>query len=131
MDPLKITGEELSKLVDADIGNLDDYKNEGFYVDFKDGKVIEPKNVSFPFETLFRVYIFIHIQLQIAINLPEGINPQDYSLKMKELANKLANKPPFNPSKDAADNKIIICSVCKYENPKPAKFCMECGAKLE
>ena len=27
--------------------------------------------------------------------------------------------------------RIKICSVCGYENPENAKYCMECGAKLE
>ena len=27
--------------------------------------------------------------------------------------------------------RVKICQVCGYENPENAKFCMECGAKLE
>ena len=27
--------------------------------------------------------------------------------------------------------RVKICSVCGYENPENAKYCMECGAKLE
>jgi DNA-binding MarR family transcriptional regulator/ribosomal protein L40E len=27
--------------------------------------------------------------------------------------------------------RVKICPVCGYENPENAKFCMECGAKLE
>ena len=27
--------------------------------------------------------------------------------------------------------KVKICPVCHFENPEQAKFCMECGAKLE
>jgi len=27
--------------------------------------------------------------------------------------------------------KIKICPACEYENPENAKFCMNCGAKLE
>ena len=27
--------------------------------------------------------------------------------------------------------KIRVCSMCSYENPEEAKFCMNCGAKLD
>ena len=27
--------------------------------------------------------------------------------------------------------RVKICPVCHFENPEQAKFCMECGAKLE
>ena len=139
-DPIKTTVEEISNLADSDISDLDEIKKDGFYVNFKDGKVNEPKNMSFPFRKLSRVFIFMRILIQTIIILLEVTKRLDYDPeikdlvndpRMKELVNKFVDTPPSNSGKDGAGNNIVICSACKYKNPERAKFCMECGAKLE
>jgi DNA-binding MarR family transcriptional regulator len=38
---------------------------------------------------------------------------------------------PVTDNKQGTNNRKIECNLCGYENPENAKFCMECGAKLE
>ena len=38
---------------------------------------------------------------------------------------------PVTDNKQGTNNRKIECKLCGYENPENAKFCMECGAKLE
>ena len=130
-EPMKITEEELSNLADSKISDLDDIKNDGFYVNFQDGKVIEPKNVPLSFKKLSRIFSFMRMLIQNIIILIEGAHILDYNPQMKDLVNKLVDTLPSNSSKDGADNNIVICSACKHKNPEGAKLCMECGAKLE
>ncbi len=130
-EPMKITEEELSNLADSKISDLDDIKNDGFYVNFQDGKVIEPKNVPLSFKKLSRIFSFMRMLIQNIIILIEGADILDYNPQMKSLVNKLVGTLPSNSSKDRAQNNIVICSACKHKNPEGAKLCMECGAKLE
>ena len=130
-DPMKITEEELSNLADSNISDLDDIKNDGFYVNFKDGKVIEPRNVPFEFKKLSRIFSFMRMVIKNIIILIEGADILEYNPQMKDLVNKLVHAFPLNSSKDGAGNNIVICSVCKHKNPEGAKLCMHCGAKLE
>jgi hypothetical protein len=139
-DPIKTTVEEISNLADSDISDLDEIKKDGFYVNFKDGKVNEPKNMPFQFRKLFRVFGFMRILIQTIIILLEGAKMLDYDPeikdlvndpRMKELVNELFDTPPSNSGNDAGGTNIVICSACKHKNPERAKFCMECGAKLE
>ena len=130
-EPMKITEEELSNLADSKISDLDDIKNDGFYVNFKDGKVIEPKNVPLSFKKLSRIFSFMRMLIKNIIILIEGADILDYNPQMKSLVNKLVGTLPSNSSKDGAQNNIVICSACKHKNPEGAKLCMECGAKLE
>ena len=130
-EPMKITEEELSNLADSKISDLDDIKNDGFYVNFKDGKVIEPKNVPLSFKKLSRIFSFMRMLIKNIIILIEGADILDYNPQMKSLINKLVGTLPSNSSKDGAQNNIVICSACKHKNPEGAKLCMECGAKLE
>ena len=38
---------------------------------------------------------------------------------------------PVTDNKQGTNNRKIECNLCGYENPENAKYCMECGAKLE
>ena len=138
-DPIEITVEEVSNLADSEISNLDEIKKDGFYVNFKDGKVNEPKNRTFPFRKLFRVFGFMRMLIRTLIILLEVAKRLDYAPEMKDLVNdpemkdlvnKLVLTLPSNSGIDGVENNIVICSACKHENPENAKFCMECGAKL-
>ncbi|WP_298276401.1 hypothetical protein [Ferroplasma sp.] len=131
VDPMKILQEALSNLSGSGISDLDKIKEDGFYVDFKDGKVTEPQNISFPIQNLSSVFSFLRLLAQNIMILLGGWNILEYNTTMKDLANKLNEMPPVNSKKDEPDDNKVICLSCKHNNPEKAKFCMECGAKLE
>ncbi len=130
-DTMKIIEEELSNLDDSNISDLDDIKKDGFYVDFKDGKVIEPKNVPFQFKKLSRIFGFMHMIIQNIMILIDGDDILNYNPKMKDLVNKLVATLPSNSSKGGIGNNIVICSACKHKNSEGGKLCINCGAKLK
>jgi hypothetical protein len=129
-NPMEITDEGISSLAGVNIHDFSKTRGQGLYADFKDGKIVEPKNIQFKFDELFRELYFMRIYIQYLINVLAGVNPLDFNYSMKNLINKLDNKMPLTFTEDKADNKTVVCSACHFENPENAKYCMECGAKL-
>ena len=130
-DPIKITEETFHNLMDIDSHKLNKIKQNGFYVDFKEGKAIEPKIEPPDLYFLYDLFNFMLSVIGNLINVSNGNKFLDYNPVLKDLFAKKADKPSYDFNRYTQTDKKVICSVCKYENPERAKFCMECGAKLE
>ena len=129
-DPIEITEQTFSNLMDIDSHKLNEIKQNGFYVDFKEGKAIEPAIEPSDLYFLYDLFNFILSVIGNLINASNGNKILDYNPVLKDLFTKIATKPSYDFNKYTQNNKKVICLVCKYENPENAKFCMECGAKL-
>ena len=63
---------------------------------------------------------------------PLGKNVAEQLKKADDiLADYNQSQNPIKDNKQGTNNRKIECNLCGYENPENAKYCMECGAKLE
>ncbi len=91
-DSKKALDTEISLLSYMDIKKLYKIKEHGFYVDFDNGKVIEPKNVEFQLEGIRRVFNIVYGALNNLINLFNGFSLSSSKSDIKKALGKLYDR---------------------------------------
>ena len=74
-------------------------KEQGFYIDFDNGKVIEPKNVKFQLEGINRVFNIVYLTLINLINSLEGFSLSSSKPDIKRILGKLYDQLPVKEQK--------------------------------
>jgi len=71
-EPYKKMEKDLSSLTAIDIAKMDKIKENGFYVDFKNGRAVEPKDVAFDLNQVRSVFIIAYVTLNILVYMLNG-----------------------------------------------------------
>ena len=98
-DPKKLLDTQISLLSYMDIKKLYKIKEQGFYIDFDDGTVIEPKNVKFQFEGINRVFQIVYLTLHNLINSLNGFSLPSSKPDIKRTLGKLYDRLPVKEQK--------------------------------
>ena len=91
-DPKKALDTEISLLSYMDIKKLYKIKEQGFYVDFDNGKVVEPKNVEFQLDGIQRVFNIVYGALNNLINSFNGFSLSSSKSDIKKALGKLYDR---------------------------------------
>lgn len=67
-------------------------KEQGFYVDFDNGKIIEPKNVEFQLEGINQIFRIVYITLNNLINALNGFSLSSSQPDIKRALGKLYDR---------------------------------------
>ena len=98
-DPKKVLDTQISRLNYMDIKKLYKIKEQGFYIDFDNGKVIEPRNVKFQLEGINRVFNIVYLTLINLINSLEGFSLSYSKPDIKIILGKLYDRLPVKEQK--------------------------------
>ncbi len=98
-DPKKVLDTQISRLNYMNIKKLYKIKEQGFYIDFDNGKVIEPKNVKFQLEGINRVFNIVYLTLINLINSLEGFSLSSSKPDIKRILGKLYDRLPVKEQK--------------------------------
>ncbi len=98
-DPKKVLDTQISLLSYMDIKKLYKIKEQGFYVDFDNGKVIEPKNIEFQLEGINKIFHIVYLTLNNLINSLNGYSLSSSKPDIKKAIGKLYDRLPKKDQK--------------------------------
>ena len=93
-EPVKILDTGFSFLDGIDIKNLYQIKESGFYVDFVNGEVIEPKDVLFHLDGIRALFCIIYLALNMFLNALDSPNALHSDTDLEKMLDKLFSMLP-------------------------------------
>ena len=101
--PFNMLDKGFSFLKGINITKLFEKKNDGFYVNFKNGKAIAPKDESFQINELISVFVVTYLLLNIILNSLDGFDLTSSKTDIKKLLGKIYDMLPDNVKKSLED----------------------------
>ena len=101
--PFNMLDKGFSFLKGINITKLFEKKNDGFYVNFKNGKAIAPKDEPFQINELISVFVITYLLLNIILNYLDGFDLTSPKTDLKKLLGKIYDMLPDYVKKSLSD----------------------------